>query len=164
MKNVIREIGGKKYKIHTIPAYYAQQFLDRTKNQSGELTEDDVVYLMGYVDAKSGSEWVRLEDPDTIDSHVDNWMVLDVLAEMSYEENFGFLREWKIWRVPNVDGFEGSEPKQLSSFVHSLISNGQTTLEALKNTVSLLDAFEMQDSILTKAMSDYRYMKLKGIV
>lgn len=164
METKIEELNGKKYKILMIPAYYAQQFLTSSRDSSDGLTEENVVYLMSYVESKGENGWVRLEDADTVDKYVDDWMCLDILVEMVYEANFGFLKDWKMWRVPNIDGFEGSEPKQLSSFMHSIITNGYATLEALKTTVSLKDAFEMQDSILTKAMSDYRYMKLKGML
>jgi hypothetical protein len=164
MESKIEEIGDRKYRINLIPAYYAQQFLAKSKENGADLDEESIVYMMSYVDAKTDAGWVRMEDADAVDANVEDWMALDILIEKTYEANFGFLRDWKMWRVPNIDGFEGSEPKQLSSFIHSIITNGYATLEALKTTVSLRDAFEMQDSILTKAMSDYRYMKIKGMI
>jgi len=162
MNTTIETVGDKKYRIHLIPAYYAQNYLSKEVNDGSPPSEESIIYLMSFVNAKVGDEWVNLEDPEIIDRYVDDWMALDKITEIVYNVNFGFLQGWRIWRVPNTDGFEGTEPRQLSPFIHSIITNNYATLQELKTTCSLKDAFEMQDSILTKAMNEYRYMKMKG--
>lgn len=163
MESFIEEVWGRKYRVRLIPAYYAQRFLDQQPTDGTPPSEGDVVYLMGFVDAKTEDGWVSLEDAETIDRHVEDYTALDKLVQIVYNVNFGFLQGWRIWRIPNTDGFEGTEPRQLSPFIHSIITNGFASLQELKTTCSLRDAFEMQDSILTKAMNEYRYMKMKGV-
>jgi hypothetical protein len=162
MESTIEDVYGKKYRVRLIPAYHAQNFLDHEPVDGSPPCEESVIFLMGYVDAKVEGEWFPLEDAEAIDKYVDGWVELDKLVEIVYNVNFGFLQGWRVWRIPNTDGFEGTEPRQLSPFIHSIITNGFASLQELKTSCSLKDAFEMQDSILTKAMNEYRYMKMKG--
>lgn len=164
MLTEITEYCGRKYRIRSIPAYYAQQFLSTGEPaEDREFTEDEVLYLVSFVDAKADKEWVPLDEPDLVDSLIEDWMGLDKLVAMVYNHNFGFMRDWKIWRVPSIRDFMGSEPKQLSPFINAIITNGYATLSELKTSCSLQDAFEMQDSLLTKAMNEYRYAQMKGV-
>lgn len=156
METIVAPVAGKNYKLHMIPAYYAQMFLDA--KEPGEFSDDEVMFLMKHVSI----DGVFLDCESAIDKYVDDWMVLTELVSMVYNVNFGFMSGWRFWRVPSSDGFVSSEPRQLSAFCHSIITNKYATLVQLKTCVSLKDAFEMHDSIMTKAMNEYRYSKMKG--
>lgn len=157
------EMDGKWYRIRSIPAYYAQKFLSKDPSDVRDFDEGEVIYLMSFVDAKIDGNYIPLEDSLTIDVMVDDWLSLDRLVNEVYDFNFSFMADWKMWRVPSVNDFVGSEPRQLSPFIHAIITQGYATLSELKSTCSLRDAFEMQDSILTKAMNEYRYSQMRGM-
>lgn len=156
METKIERLSGKNYKLHMIPAYYAQQFLER---DDGAFTDDEVLFLMQYVSV----DGIPLDCEDRVNEFVDDWTILTELVSLVYNFNFSFMSNWRFWRVPNTDGFVSSEPRQLSAFIHSIITNKYADLMQLKTCVSLKDAFEMHDSILTKAMNEYRFSKMKGI-
>lgn len=163
MESITHKENDATYRIRSIPAYYAQRFLSDGERESPEFTEEEVIYLMSYVDFKDGKDYVPLDSEELIDSLVPDWECLDRLISVVYNHNFGFMREWKVWRIPSLHGFVGSDPRQLSPFIHTIIVNGFATLSELKTSCSLRDAFEMQDSLLTKAMNEYRFSQMRGV-
>ncbi len=141
-------LGNATFRVNKMFAWEGKEYLDNPTVQK----------LMTCVDVKTAGGWVRLEDEDAINKHVESWESLVVLEEVAAKYNFGFLDTWKFRKAPSSD-VPSVDPKNLDPFFYSLIAGDYTDLYKLKTAYSLEDAFSLLDALITERTNEHYAMK-----
>jgi len=109
------------------------------------------------VEARVGSVWVKLDDPDLVNKHVPNWEVLMELESVALEYNFGFLDSWRPARLPAkmLANYTPMECRHIDGLFSSLISANLATLNELKTVYSLEEAFKLLEVLTVSKVNEF---------
>jgi hypothetical protein len=120
--------------------------------------EMDPVELVKWCEVFDSGAWRRLDDEESINKYVDDWVALDKLAADMAEHNFGFLASFRFNRGGVSANYECLLPRHLDPLFHSIMASNYATLNELRTVYSLEDAFLMLDSITTTKINEKRAM------
>jgi len=138
------EVSGKRYVIRKIPAVQAKAMIDN-KDEMGTLLSVEV-------------NGVALENEELIDQLLPDWETLDELIEIATLYNFEFLSNWKPVRFPAAmaGNYNASECRYIDPIFSSLISAGMATLNELKTSYSLEEAFQLLEVLTVTRVNEYK--------